>query len=214
MMQFSSPLLFDITFVMILLASIAIAAKMGAFKAISGIAGTLTGLVCGLLFEGRIAPQIESVLTPVVEKAVGSLNFSEFLQLGSETLATLSQDLADVIAAWEQNSGGQIPAELASALTGEIVPRLASILSFLVIFLCAKLAVIVVLHVFNDYIPVFRTLSKGLGAVLGAVSGLLIILILCWAVLNYAPADEAAGTINQQSLQESYIGSMLCPFFD
>ena len=214
MMQFSSPLLFDITFVMILLASIAIAAKMGAFKAISGIAGTLAGLVCGLLFEGRIAPQIESVLTPAVEKAVGSLNFSEFMQLGSETMATLSQELADVIAAWEQNSGGQIPAELASALTGEIVPRLASILSFLVIFLCAKLAVIVVLHVFNDYIPVFRTLSKGLGAVLGAVSGLLIILILCWAVLNYAPADEAAGTINQQSLLESYIGSMLCPFFD
>lgn len=214
MMQFSSPLLFDITFVMILIASIAIAAKMGAFKAISGIAGTLVGLVCGLLFEGRIAPQIESVLTPVVEKAVGSLNFSEFMQLGSETMASLSQELADVIAAWEQNSGGQIPAELASALTGEIVPRLASVLSFLVIFLCAKLVVIIVLHLFNDYIPVFRTLSKGLGAVLGAASGLLIILVLCWAVLNYAPADEAAGIINQQSLRESHIGSMLCPFFD
>lgn len=214
MMQFSSPLLFDIAFVLIFIISIVFAAKLGAFKAISGIAGTLVGLVCGLMFEDRIAPQIESFLTPVVEKAVGSLNFSEFMQLGSETMASLSQELADVIAAWEQNSGGQIPAELVSALAGEIVPRLAAILSFLAIFIVVRLVVIAVLHLFNDFIPVFRTLSKGLGAVLGAVSGLLIILVLCWAVLNYAPADEAAGIINQQALQESHIGSMLCPFFD
>ena len=74
--------------------------------------------------------------------------------------------------------------------------------------------IIFVLHLFNDHIPLFRTLSHGLGMVLGAVSGLLIILVLCWAVLQYAPADEAAGMINQQSLRESIVGGMLCPFFD
>lgn len=214
MFNLSSSLLFDAVFVLIFLISVILAAKKGALRAISGIAGTLAGLVSGLLFQNRIAPYVEGFLTPVVEKTIGSWDFSKFMQLGSETMATLSQELADVIKAWEQNSGGQIPEELVDALTGEIVPRLAAILSFLVIFLCVKLVVTFILHLFNDSIPVFRTLSKGLGAVLGAISGLLIILVLCWAVLTYAPADEAAGMINQQSLRESYIGSMVCPFFD
>lgn len=214
MLNLSSSLLFDGAFLLIFLVSVILAAKKGALKAISGIAGTVAGLIAGLLFQGRIAPFIEGALTPVVEKTIGSWDFSRFMELSSETLATLSQELADVIAAWEQNSGGQIPEALATALTGEIVPRLAAILSFLVIFFCVKLAVTLILHLFNDSIPVFRTLSKGLGAVLGAVSGLLIVLVLCWAVLNYAPADEAAGIINQQSLRESFIGSVVCPFFD
>ncbi len=214
MMNFSSSLLFDAAFALILIVSVILAAKRGALKAISGIAGTLAGLVGGLLFQDRIAPHIEGVLTPVVEKTIGNWDFSKFMELGSETMAKLSQELADVITAWEQSSGGQIPQELVDAITGEIVPRLASILSFLAIFLCVKLVAIVILRLFNDSIPVFRTLSKGLGAVLGAVSGLLIILVLCWAVLNYAPVDEAAGMINQQALQESLIGGALCPFFD
>ena len=214
MMNVSSSLLFDAAFAVIFVVSVIIATKCGAFKAISGIAGTLAGLVGGLLFQGRIAPHIESFLTPVVEKTIGSWDFSKFMELSSETLAKLPEELTQIIAAWEQSNGGQIPAELVTALTGEIVPRLAAILSFLAIFLCVKLVVVVVLRIFNDSIPVFRTLSHGLGAVLGAVSGLLIILVLCWAVLNYAPADEAAGLINQQSLRESYIGQVICPFFD
>lgn len=214
MMNVSSSLLFDAVFVLIFIVSVILAAKLGAFKAISGIAGTLAGLVGGLLFQNQVAPHVEGFLTPVVEKTVGSWDFSKFMELGSETMASLSQELADVITAWEQNSGGQIPQELVTALTGQIVPRLAAILSFLAIFLCVKLVVIGILHLFNDSIPLFRTLSKGLGAVLGAVSGLLIILVLCWAVLNYAPVDEAAGMINQQSLRESLIGGTLCPFFD
>lgn len=214
MMNFSSSLLFDAAFVLIFVISIILAAKRGAFKAISGIAGTVAGLVGGLLFQGRIAPQVESFLTPMVEKTIGSWDFSKFMELSSETVANLSQELADVIAAWEQNSGGQIPPELVTGLTGEIVPRLAAVISFLVLFFAIKILVILVLRLFNDSIPVFRTLSRGLGAVLGAVSGLLIVLVLCWAVLNYAPVDEAAGLINQQSLRESTVGGLLCPFFD
>lgn len=214
MMNLSSSLLFDAAFVLIFVISIILAAKRGAFKAISGIAGTVAGLAGGLLFQSRIAPQVESFLTPMVEKTIGSWDFSKFMELSSETVANLSQDLADVIAAWEQNSGGQIPPELVTGLTGEIVPRLAAILSFLLLFFVIKLAVTLVLRLFNDSIPVFRTLSHGLGAVLGAVSGLLIVLVLCWAVLNYAPVDEAAGLINQQALRESTIGGVICPFFD
>ncbi len=214
MMNFSSSLLFDAAFVLIFVISIILAAKRGAFKAISGIAGTVAGLVGGLLFQGRIAPQVESFLTPMVEKTIGSWDFSKFMELSSETVANLSQELADVIAAWQQNSGGQIPPELVTGLTGEIVPRLAAVISFLVLFFAIKILVILVLRLFNDSIPVFRTLSRGLGAVLGAVSGLLIVLVLCWAVLNYAPVDEAAGLINQQSLRESTVGGLLCPFFD
>lgn len=214
MLNFSSSLLFDLAFVAIFFASILWAANRGALKAISGIAGTLAGLAGGLLLQDRIAPKIETFLTPLVEKTIGNWDFSKFMELGSQTMSNLSQELADVITAWEQNSGGQIPPELVTGITGEIVPRLAAVLSFLLIFLAVKLAVTALLHLFNDHIPVIRTLSKGLGAVLGAVSGLLIILVLCWAVLHYAPADEAAGLINQQSLRQSYIGSMLCPFFD
>ncbi len=214
MMNLSSSLLFDAAFVLIFLISVILAAKRGAFKAISGIAGTVAGLAGGLLFQERIAPQVESFLTPMVEKTIGNWDFSKFMELSSETVANLSQELADVITAWQQSSGGQIPPELVTGLTDEIVPRLAAVISFLVLFFAIKIVVILVLRLFNDSIPVFRTLSRGLGAVLGAVSGLLIVLVLCWAVLNYAPVDEAAGLINQQSLRESTIGGLLCPFFD
>ena len=214
MMNISSSLLFDAAFVLIFVISIILAAKRGAFKAISGIAGTVAGLIGGLLFQERIAPQVESFLTPMVEKTIGNWDFSKFMELSSETISSLSQELADVIAAWQQSSGGQIPPELVAGLTGEIVPRLAAVISFLVLFFAIKIAVILILRLFNDSIPVFRTLSRGLGAVLGAISGLLIVLVLCWAVLNYAPADEAAGLINQQALRESTIGGFFCPFFD
>ena len=214
MLNFSAAWLFDGAFVLIMAVSIFLAAKLGAFKAVSGIAGTVAGLIAGLLFQEQISAPIAEFLNPILEKAIGSWDFSEFMQLSSETIATLSEDLSHVISAWEQSSGGQIPQVLISAITGIIVPKLADIFAFLVIFFVVKLAVIFVLHLFNDYIPLFRTLSHGLGMVLGAVSGLLIILVLCWAVLQYAPADEAAGMINQQSLRESIVGGMLCPFFD
>ena len=211
---FSTPLLYDAAFVLILLVSITLAAKCGAFKAISGIAGTVAGLVGGLMFQDRIAVHVESFLTPMVERTILSWDFSQFMELSSETIAKLSQTMADVISAWQKSSGGQIPQELVTGITGEIVPRMAAILSFLLLFFAIKIVVVLVLRLFNDSIPGFRTLSRGLGAVLGAVSGLLLALVLCWAVLHYAPADEAAGLINQQSLRESHIGSVLCTFFD
>ena len=211
---FNSSLLYDAAIVLIVLVSIILGAKCGAFKAISGIAGTVAGMAGGLLLQDRIAPHIESFLSPIVERTILSWDFSQFMQLSSETMANLSQELSDVIAAWQQNSSGHIPQELVTGITGEIVPKLAAILSFLLLFFAIKIVVVLVLRLFNDKIPVFRALSHGLGAVLGAVSGLLLVLVLCWAVLTYAPVDAAAGLINQQSLQESHIGSMLCPFFD
>ena len=107
MMNISSSLLFDAAFVLIFVISIIWAAKRGAFKAISGIAGTVAGLIGGLLFQERIAPQVESFLTPMVEKTIGNWDFSKFMELSSETISSLSQELADVIAAWQQSSGGQ-----------------------------------------------------------------------------------------------------------
>ena len=208
------PLLYDAAIVSIMAVSIVLAAKYGAFRALSGIIGTVVGVICGLMFQGVLATAISGLLAGPVESFLRSLNFSEFMQMGNETLATVSDDLAHVIELWEQSSNGQIPEELVIALSGIILPKLAAVVSFLVIFTLTKLLTGMILRVFNDKIPVFRAISKGLGAVLGAVSGLLIILVLCWAVMHYAPVEAGAGMINQETLQNSYIGSFFCGLFN
>ena len=71
MMNFSSSLLFDAAFVLIFVISIILAAKRGAFKAISGIAGTVAGLIGGLLtIDNR---EYNSVTEKIVNRIVFAL---------------------------------------------------------------------------------------------------------------------------------------------
>jgi len=208
-----TSLLFDVAIIAIFVISIMLAAKKGAFRAISGIVGTIVGIVCGIVFQDLLAGGISSLFVKPVEDFLRSLDFSEFMELGADTVAKASENLAHVIEQWKQSNGGQIPEELVTTLSHIIVPELAAIVSFIVIFIVVKLIAVCILRLFNDKIPVFRTISKGLGVVLGAVSGLLIVMVLCWAVLHYAPVDAGAAGISQEALRDSYLGGFFCGLF-
>lgn len=208
----SMPLLFDGIFAVILLVSIVLAAKKGAFKAISGIAGTLVGLVSAVLLKDAVSPWVESFLSPLVEKTVSGWDFSSLLT--QDRTAPFFEKFSQLITDWQlSDNPDSLHTALVEAVSGSIVPKLAAIAAFLLIFFAAKLAVTLICRLLNDDIPIIRTMSKGLGALLGAVSGLLLILVLCWAVLRFAP-DDGVSFPNQQSLRDSTIGGVVCQLFE
>lgn len=209
----SMALLFDLGFLLILFTSILLAAKKGAFKAISGIAGTLAGLIAAVLLKDAVSPFAESFLSPLVRNTVSRWDIPQ-LAAGEQTSAFFEK-FSELIQSW-QTAGEQAGAakeSLVAAISGEISLHLSAILSFLLVFLVVKLAVTVICHLLNDDIPIIRTLSKGLGALLGALSGALLILVLCWAILRFAP-DDGVSFLNQQALRDSTIGGVVCELFE
>ena len=47
---------------------------------------------------------------------------------------------------------------------------------------------------------------------LGAAAGCLIVLVLCWAILRFAPVENV-GLLSQHCLKQSQIGTLILPLF-
>ena len=120
----------DVIFVSILLFCIWGAAKRGAFRAVSGIAGTVLGLILGNHFQGGLAVFIEPALRPVMEALAQKADLSRVT--GLQTGSVLS-DLVE--------QGGQLPEKVGelyeaflASLSDTLTTSLSPILAFLIIF--------------------------------------------------------------------------------
>ncbi len=205
---FSHPHWWDVIFLLILFFCIKIAAHRGAFRAISGMAGTLLGVILGNQYQDALVPYLEPVLQPVMTKLTEGVDLSHLsgLEEGSilSQLAEQARQLPEQV--------GELYTALMATLSEVLTTSLAPIVAFLIIFLASKLAFQLICSLLDLDIPILSSLNRMAGGLLGALTGVLTILALCWAVMRFAPADNM-GLLSQPGLLHSFTGSVLGPLF-
>lgn len=177
------PFVWDILFLVLWILCIVLSAKRGGFQAISGIAGTVLGVILGNRFQQPLAEKLQPLLEPSLLELAQKADLTQVsgLQEGSaiSDLIARSNTITDKLS--------QLYQSLMESLARELAVNLSSILAFLLIFLAVKLAVWLVCLLLKLDIPVISGLNRTIGGLLGAVSGLLLIITLCWAVMRFAP---------------------------
>ena len=210
----------DIAAIVILLISTAIGAGFGAFRAISGLAGTLAGAIGAFKLQGAVIPMVVKILTPIVRSAVESA--AETQGVESILESQLTQDLMGLFRQLSEalgltGSAGEAVAQSAQsagariidAITGGIVAQIAPAVAFLLLFLVIKAAAQLILQLLSiEDLPIISTINKAGGAALGLASGLLIVFILCWGLLRFG-ADSPVGPIHQRDVLGSRVGSVI-----
>lgn len=198
----------DVLFGFILLFCIWGAAKRGAFRAVSGIASTVLGLLLGNHFQAGMAAFIEPALQPVIHSLADKADLSHVtgLQKGSV--------LSDLLENSQQFSekAGQLYETFLASLADTLTTALAPILAFLIIFFLTKLAFRLICGLLELDIPVLSSLNRLAGGLLGAIAGSCIILVLCWSVMRFAPTENM-GLLSQPCLQQSFVGGQLVTLF-
>jgi uncharacterized membrane protein required for colicin V production len=198
----------DVIFVSILLFCIWGTARRGALRAVSGLAGTVLGLILGNHFQDGMAVFIEPVLRPMMESLAKKADLTRVtgLEEGSvlSDLALQSQQFTE--------KAGQLYEQFLATLSETLTVSLAPILSFLIIFFLTKIALHLVCGLLELDIPVISGLNRLAGGILGAIAGAAVVLVLCWAVIRFAPAENV-GLLSLHCLQQSHLGQLLVPLF-
>lgn len=198
----------DVIFALVLILCVTVSYHRGAFRALSGIAGTIGGVILGNLYQDDLAPYLEPLLRPAMQSLAQKADLSQVsgLQEGSvlSDLVAQSSVLTDKV--------GQLYQGLMAALAQALTASLAPIVAFLLIFLLTKLALLLVCALLDWDIPILSGLNRMAGGLLGAVAGCITIVVLCWAVMRFAPAENL-GLLSQPCLLESFTGGLLAPLF-
>lgn len=202
------PFVWDIIFLLILLLCILLSAKRGGVQAISGIVGTLLGLWAGNQFRQPLANLLQPMLEPGLLELAQKADLTQVsgLQEGS----VISDLIAQSNAVTDKLS--QLYTSLMESLAHALAGNAASILAFLLLFLAAKLAVWLLCLLLKLDIPVVSGLNRTLGGLLGTVSGVLLIITLCWAIMRFAPEGDLS-LLSQGCLQQSLIGGFFAKIF-
>ena len=202
------PFVWDLIFVLIFLFCTVLSAKRGGVEAISGIAGTVLGVIIGRRFQLELAVKLQPLLEP---KLLALAQKADLTQVGGlregSTLADLIQRSNAVT-----DKVSELYTSLIAAIAKQLSENLASILAFLLLFFAVKLAVRLVCLLLKLDIPILSGLNRTAGGILGAVSGLLLILALCWAVMQFAPEGDLS-LLSRGCLQESLIGGFFTRLF-
>lgn len=202
------PFVWDLLFLLIFLLCIALSAKRGGFEAISGIAGTALGVIVGRKFQLPLAVKLQPLLEPKLLALAQKTDLSQVggLQEGSALTELIQQSTAVT------DKVSELYTSLIAAIAKQLSENLASILAFLLLFFAVKLAVRLVCLLLKLDIPILSGLNRTAGGILGAVSGLLLILALCWAVMQFAPEGDLS-LLSRGCLQESLIGGFFTRLF-
>lgn len=202
------PFVWDLLFLLIFLLCIALSAKRGGFEAISGIAGTALGVIVGRKFQLPLAVKLQPLLEPKLLALAQKTDLTQVggLQEGSSLTELIQQSTAVT------DKVSELYTSLIAAIAKQLSENLASILAFLLLFFAVKLAVRLVCLLLKLDIPILSGLNRTAGGILGAVSGLLLILALCWAVMQFAPEGDLS-LLSRGCLQESLIGGFFTRLF-
>ena len=202
------PFVWDLLFLLIFLLCIALSAKRGGFEAISGIAGTALGVIVGRKFQLPLAVKLQPLLEPKLLALTQKTDLTQVggLQEGSALTELIQQSTAVT------DKVSELYTSLIAAIAKQLSENLASILAFLLLFFAVKLAVRLVCLLLKLDIPILSGLNRTAGGILGAVSGLLLILALCWAVMQFAPEGDLS-LLSRGCLQESLIGGFFTRLF-
>lgn len=216
----NAPLWIDLALIAIFVLCVVIGARRGALRAVAGLVSSVVGLVGAIKLSPAISPVIAKIIAPflagTVKKAAlsagvdgilsspvahdtyaGFVKLFEALKLPNASADALFQSAADT------------SEKLSRAAGDALAARIAPILAFLAVFVALQLAVRVLASLLShDGIPVLSSLNRMLGGLLGALTGAVVVLVLCWGALTYAPAEDI-GLLNRHTLEQSRIGGAL-----
>lgn len=216
----STAMWIDFLLVIVFVACVWMAARRGIFNALSGLLGSVAGLLGALLLTPRLSGFTARLIRPflggMVRRAADSIGLTELLPSSvvedtragfASLLQALSvpEDLWDGLAASAQAAGEQIADAAGQALAEQLAP----VLTFVVLFLAIQLAVRIVCSLLSLDIPILRSVNRLGGALLGALTGLCMVAALCWGIMRFSPA-ERVGFLNQPALLESRVGGTVC----
>lgn len=213
----------DFGLIVVFVACVWLAARRGIFNAVSGIVGSVAGLVGALLLTPRLEGLTAGLLRPfvggMVKRAAQSAGLEGILSssVAEDTLEGFSQLLdalgvpsgAQSAAVSGAQSAGQ---SLSDAAAQALSAQLAPVVTFVALFLILQLAVRIVCSLLSLNIPLLRSVNRLGGALLGAAAGAVMVSVLCWGIMRYAPM-ERTGLLNRPALLESRVGGAVCSFF-
>jgi len=107
-------------------------------------------------------------------------------------------------------SGGQVrPFEI---LADTMVAKVAPLLTFLLLFFGLKIAIQLAVHVLSLDWPIIRTVNRLAGGAIGLCGGLVLVLVIFFAILLYG-SPEPTGITSRLLLSQSLSGSLIAGLF-
>lgn len=236
-MTINYGLIVDIAFGAIIALSIVLCAKKGLFECISGVAGTVAGFIGARMLSGRLADVFSGFVRPMFHRVFSGAKVQQAM---SDLVQRVSADITDMQSGLQQSlqeSGlGEQTAELVSGVmdyinasasqlvqmesNGTLAARLADgaaeavgpVVAFMLLFTAIKLLVSLICRLLSANIPLIREVNALGGGVLGIMSGLLTVALICWGIVLFAPA-ESVGFFSINTLYTSYIGRFFAILF-
>lgn len=226
-------LIVDIAFLVIIVATVILCTKRGLFKSISGIAGTVLGFIGARVFGNQLAKPIVAISKPIFNSIFSSEKIQEaFANFAAKTAegitniydflidSGINKATAELISGAFERMGGSIVDFSAGYADGTLTESLAEnaawaiapVIAFILLFVVIKILVSILCRLLSANIPIIRTLNKMGGFILGCVSALLIVILLCWGIVIFAPA-ESVGFFSLQTLNNSIIGGFIAGLF-
>ncbi len=206
--------LLDVVSVVILVVCIWSAARRGFVKTIIGFVGTLLAVAAAAIFGPAAASVIRVRLVgPFFERTVGDYLMTYMSGVGESAEAFAEQfnqllaEMPEVLEAYlrrfsvspeevrqsfEASSLESAKDAAVSAISTPLSQAVSNVLGFLLVFVAALL-LIKLLTVLLDTaakLPLLRSVNKGLGVALGAVQGVLIVLVFAGVMTHLAPFLE------------------------
>lgn len=107
-------------------------------------------------------------------------------------------------------AGGQIrPYEI---LADTMVAKVAPLLTFLLLFFGLKIAIQLAVHVLSLDWPIIRTVNRLAGGAIGLCGGLVLVLVIFFAILIYG-SPEPTGITSRLLLSQSITGGLIASLF-
>ena len=218
-------LVLDFAFFAVLLVCIIVAAKRGFVLSLMELVGFFLAGACALSLSGLIAPEIyDRFFAQQVTQAIAARlpDLSGAATAAQQAHAAL-ESLPDVIAQFAASlgidtaalsadlSGAALAQTLADSIARPLVTLLCRLALFVGLILIFGILFRILAAVIDRFfhLPVLRTANAALGGVMGALKGLLVVLVAGVALQLAANLFASPGAAFQQTVESSFVMGMV-----
>ena len=220
--------LLDIALVSLFLIIVIIDANRGFVKAVWGFARAIASSVLAVMFGGALGTLLYKVfildavtdtvyttVVPMIDLSNGAYNVAGLFERMPDGFADLLSRFGVTPESIEGLFGSITHATEANVR--EMAQSIAEpVLGYVIIFLIAMIALFIIGKVVDllSKLPVINTLNSFLGAVFGAASGFIYLLVICLLIgvfVEYGLAGESTEALSSIA-QDSYIFRFFCRF--
>lgn len=226
----------DLIFIALIAVFVLVNWKRGFIQALFGALTSVTSLILAFLFGptfgdwlserffyDKLSDRIYHVISPIITETVDGLNLNRFLNEASEGIEKFTEyvekygvslsSLKEKFSAVTVGTDADIRS-LADAIAKPAATTISRILGCIAVFLIALLALSVLKFLLSALfeIPGLKQINETFGALLGAVSGIAIVWLVCLAMsalLEYSLLGDGGEWLTRLT-EDSFIFRLLC----